>query len=166
MILVNTAREIFRFTGLPNALKDIKDSKILYARENICNTAADYFFSIDIFYFFATSVKIFDLKIFSTGNSFINGYAAMHIFHKFPEFFFTLTQRILRPIALYNSSHSLSDGIEQRPLFFLERTLIAFRPLFKVTNHQFAAWHSVDMDIADLLPIRFLKIKCFQLFPI
>ena len=37
----------------------------------------------------------------------------MHVFHKFPKFFFTLMQGILRPFALYNSSHSLSDGIAQ-----------------------------------------------------
>ena len=84
----------------PNTLNDIKYAKILNARQHSGNLPADYFIAVDIVNFLAHTVKIFDFKIFPAGNSFINGDTAMHIFHKFPEFFFTLTQGILRIFAL------------------------------------------------------------------
>jgi hypothetical protein len=47
----------------------------------------------------------------------------MHIFHEFPKFFFALPQGILRPLALYDSAHSLGDGVKQRSFFLQEGAL-------------------------------------------
>src|SRR5210317_228940 len=132
MILIHSSGEMLGSTGLPNSLKDIKKTAVLYTGENIRNTATDNLFSFYIIYFLTHAVKIFDFKILSSGNRFINGCSAMHIFHQLPKFLFALLNRLLCPSALYNSSHALSDGVKQRSFFLQEGSFIAFRSLFEI----------------------------------